>query len=339
MSATIGLDVHKDTIAAARLDSAGRVRAQHEFDNTPDGHHALVRWADGHGTTQVGLEPSGGIGTAAAATLAAAGAQVMLVPPRMSARQARRTQRGKTDASDAIAIARVVQQQPVLPPFQPDQEAHDLKLLVDYRDQLAAERTRIGNRIHADLAIAYPGYQRRIGRALTSKSALAAVEQLLASDHSVRAQLVRRRLARLREIDAEQTEIKDSLELLVDRAATSLEDSVGVSTIVAARLLGEIGDITRFRSADAFAASNGTAPIPASSGRTDRHRFNRGGNRRLNRALYVIALTQSRHEPRAREYLARKQAEGKTRREAIRCLKRQLARTIYTTLKTESALT
>ena len=95
--------------------------------------------------------------------------------------------------------------------------------------------------------------------------------------------------------------------------------------------------MARFPTAAAFAANNGTAPIPASSGRTDRHRLNRGGNRRLNRALYVIALTQSRHEPRAVAYLDKKRAEGKTRREALRCLKRQLSDTVYRRLVADAA--
>jgi transposase len=102
--------------------------------------------------------------------------------------------------------------------------------------------------------------------------------------------------------------------------------------VVAARLIGEIGDIRRFPTPAAFAAGNGTAPLDASSGRHERHRLNRGGNRRLNRALYVIAITQTRHEPRAVDYLARKRAAGKTRREALRCLKRRLSDVIYRTM-------
>jgi len=103
----------------------------------------------------------------------------------------------------------------------------------------------------------------------------------------------------------------------------------GVGSLTAARLLAETGDIRRFHSADAFAMAAGVAPIPASSGKTQRHRLNRGGNRQLNWALYTIAFVQSRCDERARRYLARKQAEGKSWKEAIRCLKRQLARVVY----------
>jgi transposase len=125
----------------------------------------------------------------------------------------------------------------------------------------------------------------------------------------------------------------------VESQGTTLTAIVGVSAITAARILGEVGDVRRFPTPAAFASANGTAPVPASSGRTQRHRLNRGGNRRLNRALYVIALTQTRHEPRAVAYLARKRAEGKTRREAMRCLKRRLSDVVYRQLVADARAT
>lgn len=318
------------------MDAVGRVTDEAIFENTPRGHRRLRRWVANHGDADVGLEPSGGVGNAAATVLHEAGHQVVLVSPRLSAKQARRRGQGKTDPIDAIAIARVMLQESTLPPFQPDGYEQDLKLLADYREQLHHERTRTANRLHADLSIAYPGYQRRIGKALTSKRALDRVESLTESDTSLRADLVRRRLARLREIDDEIREIKRMLEPMVAATETGLTDIVGISTLVAARILGEVGDVTRFPTSSTFAASNGSAPIPAASGRTDRHRLNRGGNRRLNKALYTIALTQSRHEPRARAYLERKRAEGKTRKEALRCLKRRLSDVVYRQLLTDA---
>jgi transposase len=137
------------------------------------------------------------------------------------------------------------------------------------------------------------------------------------------------RIARLRELDREIRDLACQLTRLVAASRTRLIDLVGVGPILAARILGEVGDIARFPDADHFAAANGTAPIPVASGRTDRHRLNRGGNRRLNRALHYVALTQATWEPRAVAYLARKQAEGKTRREALRCLKRRLSTVIF----------
>ena len=122
---------------------------------------------------------------------------------------------------------------------------------------------------------------------------------------------------------------------LVAATRTRLVETVGIGPLLAARILGEVGDIHRFPTSDHFASANGTAPIPVSSGRTDRYRLNRGGNRRRNRALYFAALTQASHDPRARAYLARKQAEGKTRREALRCLKRRLSDVVYRALLAE----
>lgn len=334
MGWAIGLDVHKDTIAAAALNPAGELAAEAVFDNTETGHVDLQRWITRQNSdARCGLEPSGGVGHGAARFLQRFGVDVVLVPSRLSAREANRNrQRGKSDPGDAVAIARVVQRETRLPVFHHGGKHHDLKLLTDYRDQLHNERTRVCNRLHADLAIAYPGYQRSIGKALTSRRALRQVDELITNDHSVRGDLCRQRLARITDIDNEIKQVETQLEALLEATGTTLTDIVGISTIVAARLIGEIGDPRRFPTSSAFAAGNGTAPLDASSGRNERHRLNRGGNRRVNRALYTIAITQTRHDPRAVEYLARKRAEGKTRREALRCLKRRLSDVVYRTM-------
>src|SRR5438094_860158 len=129
------------------------------------------------------------------------------------------------------------------------------------------------------------------------------------------------------------------LEKRAQTLAPRLLEIAGCGPLSAAKLLCEIGPIDRFRTDAQLARHAGVAPLEASSGKHQRHRLDRGGNRQLNCALHRIAVTQGRVHPPARAYLERKQSEGKTRREAIRCLKRQLARTVYTTLKTESALT
>ncbi len=252
------------------------------------------------------------------------------VPARLSAREnARLRTRGKCDPADALAIARVVLREPRLPEVLAGSNNEDLKLLVDYRDQLFGERTRIANRLHADLAIAYPGYQRSLGRALTSKRSLRAAEEFLAEDSSVRADLDRARIGRLHDLDQEIKDLERRIGALVESSGSTLVTIVGISGLTAARILGEVGDVRRFPTPSTFASTTGTSPIPASSGRTERHRLNRGGNRRLNRALYVVALTQTRHEPRAVAYLERKRSEGKSRREAMRCLKRRLSDVVY----------
>ena len=123
------------------------------------------------------------------------------------------------------------------------------------------------------------------------------------------------------------------------RRAPALLELPGCAAVTAAKLLAEIGPIDRFKSDAQLARHSGVAPLEASSGRIQRHRLDRGGNRQLNAALYRIAITQARYHPAARAYLERKRAEGKSRREAIRCLKRLLVRVVFNTLKTSPALT
>jgi transposase len=164
---------------------------------------------------------------------------------------------------------------------------------------------------------------------LTCRRALVAAQALIEGDQSCRGNLCHRRIERLLELDAEIKALQRQIADLVHRSDTTLTDVCGIGPMIAARILGEVGDVRRFPTAATFAATNGTAPIAASSGRTERHRLNRGGNRRLNYALYVIAITQTRHEPRAEKYLAQRRAEGKTRREALRSLKRHLSNVVY----------
>jgi transposase len=130
-------------------------------------------------------------------------------------------------------------------------------------------------------------------------------------------------------LDAESSELKVSIARIVGESGSGLVQITGVSTLVAARILGEVGDVRRFASKNQFASAPGTSPIPASSGQVQRHRLNRGGNRRLNRAIHTVALVQARFDPLGRAYVLRRRAEGKTWREAIRCLKRHLANRIY----------
>lgn len=338
MGTVIGMDVHKDTLALAVLDSTGRQQAAATFDNTEEGHEKLIAWVGELGDVErLGMESSGGVARRLAHRLAAAGYVVVEVQPRLSSREAKRLRTvGKSDPIDALAVARVVLREPDLPGVRSVGVHEDLKLLVDYREQLWNERTRIANRLHADLSIARPGYQRAIGRSLTSGRSLRQAAQLFEDDQSVRADLARRRIERLRVLDADIKSTEQQVKQLVATLDTSLTQICGVSALVAARILGEVGDPRRFHSSAAFASANGTAPIPASSGRTDRHRLNRGGNRRLNRAIHIVALTQTRHEPRAVDYLARRRAEGKTRREALRALKRHLSDVVYRRLQLDT---
>ena len=327
----IGIDTHKDSLAACRVDELGAVLAERAFANDPSGHRDLLTWASSGPAVIVGIEGSASFGAALARFVVAAGLTVREVPPQLSRRERIRTRRaGKSDPGDALAIARVTLREPDLPPVRLVDASLELQLLVEAREDLVAEQTRVRNRLHADLRTLLPGYGTAAAN-LTRARHQRTVGRLLRPLRGVQVDLARQRLARLRRLDGEIAALTASL---TDRVAGHpLLTLCGVGVLVAAKLIGETGDIGRFRSADAFASLAGVAPIPASSGQIQHMRLNRGGNRQLNRALYTIAIVQAAHDGRGRAYIAKKRAEGKTGRDAIRALKRQLVRTVFRLLQ------
>jgi transposase len=324
----IGIDTHKATLAACAIDEVGQVLGEATFPNEPAGFEALLGWLRGLGPlSRIGLEGSAGYGAAAARFLLAAGLPAVEVPPQLSHRERLRTRRaGKSDPGDALAIARVVLREADLPPVRTDDASRELKLLVEARDDLAAEATRVRNRLHADLVVIAPGYSAVAANLVAEKHRLA-VGRLLRRMPGVQAELARGRLVRLATLARGIRALDRRIEGLV--AGHPLRSLWGAGPLVTAKLLGEVGDIRRFRSADAFAMLAGVAPIPASSGQTSRMRLNRGGNRQINRALHGIVLAQVRTYPPAQAFVARKRAEGKSWREALRALKRHLARIVF----------
>jgi transposase len=229
---------------------------------------------------------------------------------------------GKTDPVDAIAIAPITARETSLPPVRPmTGDAADLRVLAEYRNQLVQERTATARRAHTDMLWLWlrPGCQHHLPH-LTNRAHLHAALELRNGEDSVRAAVTRSRLDRMLTLTEQLAELRTQIDALVRASGSTVPEVYGVGPVVAAMIIGHISDIRRYPTRHHFATANGTAPIPASSGRTVRHRLNHGGNRQLNRALYTIAITQIRGDTEGRTYYRRKRAEGKTSREALRCL-------------------
>ncbi len=333
-----GIDSHKDTLAVAVVDEQGRELERNEIENSARGHHLLVGWLGRHHRGRVGIEGAGSNGRVAALRLQEAGYEVVEVPPQLTA-QARRRQRtqAKSDPIDALLISRIALREPELPQIRPSGDIEDLRVLVRHRRELQSERTRAASRLHADLEQLHSGYQARIGR-LTTERNLDRARRLLAGDDRVRAHVAKERVARLRQLNRQIERVTEEIGALSGTFVSGLTTITGIAELSEAELLAEIGDIGRYRTKAQFAMANGTAPLPASSGRIDRHRLNRGGNRQLNRIIHYVALTQISRSPEGRSFYERKRAEGKTTKEALRCLKRRISDRIFLTLRA-SALT
>ena len=327
--AAIGIDTHKATLAACAVDELGRPISEATFANDPAGHDALIAWARSIASdATIGIEGSSSFGAPLARSVQHAGLSVREVPPHLSRVERRRTRRpGKSDPGDALAIARVTAREPNLPPIRLPDRTSELRLLLEAREDLVGEATRVRNRLHAHLLVLVPGYGGSVANLVAARHRTT-VARLLRGDTAVQAELARALLGRLPRLEREVATLTRRIGALV--GGHPLLSLPGAGPITVARLVAEVGDIRRFRSADALAALAGVAPIPASSGQVQRMRLNRGGNRQLNRALYVIALSQWRFHPPAKAYVARRmEADGKTWREAIRALKRQLVRPVF----------
>ena len=274
--------------------------------------------------------------------LVAAGERLVRVPPRLTAPQRRRGRtRGKSDAIDALAVARAALQEPQLDgPRAGEETLRELKLLVDHRDDLVAERRRAQQRLRwhlHELDPAAAGAARRARPGGLARPARPPARPPRADNPGADRPRPARPLPHPDPLDRRAR--PRARRRARRRSRHGCCELPGCGPLSAAKLLCEIGPIDRFRTDAQLARHAGVAPLDASSGKHQRHRLDRGGNRQLNCALHRIAITQGRVHPPARAYLERKQNEGKSRREAIRCLKRQLARTIYTTLKNEPLLT
>jgi transposase len=335
----IGLDVHKQSVTAVAVDEAGRPLAE---TLVQVGSTELPDWAATLDPERLwAVEDCRQLTGWLEQQLLSRGEELVRVPPKLTVpeRRAGRT-RGKSDPIDALAIARAAIREPDLSRPRPDERVYrELKLLVDHRDDLVDQRRRAQQRLRWHLHALDPTYEvplRRLDRA----AQLERVSRWLARrEQELQVGIARELVSSIRQLNRTIAELDQALEQRTNEIAPALLELPGCAGVTAAKLLAEIGPIDRFKTDAQLARHAGVAPLEASSGRTQRHRLDRAGNRQLNAALYRIAITQARYYAPACAYLERKRNEGKSRREAIRCLKRHLARVVYNTLKTSPALT
>jgi transposase len=330
----IGIDAHKRVHQAVALSADG-VYAHKVIANTAMGWADLVQWASGWPERVWAVEGSGSLGRGLAQFLVGRGEHVREVNPRWTA-QRRRTQRrfGKSDRLDAQAIARLLREEgESLPLVQADELAvASLQLWSRLRQDLVDDMTRLRNRLHALLLLCDPEYRRAI-RSLRSQRGVQAARTYTAPGSGplarVREQAVRQLAEQLALLVRQERELRAKLEALVRQQFGPLLAIAGVRPIIAAGLVAELGQPRPGFGVPQLAAVAGVAPIEASSAGGIRHRLSRRGNRRLNMLLYLIALAQERAYAPAQAYMARRQQEGRTAREARRALKRHLVRRIW----------
>ena len=332
---TIGVDAHKRMNMAVAIDDAGRDVARWSGPNSVEGWRRLQQWSMESGeVVRWGIEGAWNLGRGLAQHLVEAEAEVYEVNPRWTTEGRRRARRAeKSDQLDARAVALFVWREgDSLPPVSADDETATLDLLVTERDDLVSEATRLRNQLHQLLLQLDPCYRERIPN-LTSKRGVNAVLAYETDDErplqQERAGAVRRLAQRLQLVLEQEQALTREVERLAAARFAPLTEICGVSLITAGALAGILGPGLRFSSDAQLAAYAGVAPLEASSAERVRHRLDRGGNRRLNAILYRIAITQARCSPEARAYLARRVAEGKTKREALRALKRFIVRAIW----------
>ena len=332
---TGGVDTHADVHVAAALNSAtGRLLGTESFPTTAAGYAALLGWLRALGDIdQVGVESTGAWGAGLARHLRSEGVEVIEVD--RPDRKARRFE-GKSDPTDAAAAARAVLSGRATGAAKTkDGLAEAIRALEVVYHGAVKDRTRAINQFKA-LLVTAPEPLRANLRPLTFSAQLQRARRLAPVEDVVETEtrLALRELAgRVKFLDAQCDRLEARITELTAQASPALVGISGVGPHVAAQLLAAAGDNPHRMTSDAaFAKLCGACPIPASSGKTTRHRLNRGGDRRANNALFTIVLVRMRHDPATRAYAARRTAEGKTGKEIIRCLKRYVAREVYQAL-------
>jgi transposase len=333
----IGIDAHKRSHTAVVVDEHGRELARASFGAISACHLELAAWAQGHGSERLwAVEDCRHLSRRLERDLLLAGERILRVPPKLMAhaRDGARSY-GKSDAIDALAVARAALREPSLPTARLDGPERELRLLVDHRQDLVAERTRVINRLRWQLHELDPTLEPAAG-ALKRLCTLQRLAAMLERREGLVARLAREHVTRCRQLTLDIQSLAGEITVRVATLAPSLLAICGCGALTAAKILGETAGIERFRCADAYARHNGSAPLPVSSAGSVRHRLSRSGNRQLNAALYRIALTQSQWHPEAKALIARRRAQGDSRREALRVLKRRLSDVVYRALTADA---
>ena len=334
----IGIDPHKASHTAVVISAAEEALGELRVRACAAQAEQLLAWAAEWPERTWAVEGAGGLGHLLAQELLSAGERVLDVQPKLGAR-VRLLAAGdtnKNDPNDARSVAVAALRSPGVREVVPDDHAAVLKIWSKrYRD-LGRTRTQLVCRLHAVLCELIPG---GVSKAITAPAAarlLASIKPAGAVD-TARCELAAAFVDDLRRIDAQQRETRKKLAVCVHATGTSLTSLFGVGPVIAAAVIGDVKDVSRFPGRDHFAAYNGTAPIEVSSGQRTVYRLSRRGNRRLNHAIHMAAVTQVRHRhSRGRAYYDKKLAEGKTPKEAMRSLKRQVSNAIFARLQADA---
>ena len=330
----IGIDPHKGSHTAVAIDRSEVVLDTIRVDADRHQRARLLAWAERFEPRTWAIEGATGMGSLLAQQLVAVGEHVVDVPPKLSSR-VRLLESGKidkTDPNDARSAAIVGWRNPTLNVIVVNEEHRVVcRLLADRDHHITAHRTRTICRLHALLCLLVEGGTRRALTAIRANEILGSVT----IDGPVIAERVataRQMLDEIDVLDAARLDVRRRTAKAVAASRSSLTDNHGIGPVIAAIIIGRVGDVYRFPTAGHFARHNGTAPIEASSGPKKRHRLNPRGDRQLNHAIHMAAVTQVGHDTPGRVYYLRKQADGKTRKEAMRCLKRRISDAVYARL-------
>jgi transposase len=334
----IGIDPHKASHTAVVISGAEEPLGELRIRASAAQAERLLAWAAAWPERTWAVEGAGGLGHLLTQQLLSAGERVLDVQPKLGAR-VRLLATGnvnKNDPNDARSVAVAALRSPGVREASPDNHAAVLKVWAKRHRDLGSSRTQVVCRLHAVLCELVPG-------GVAKKIIAARADRLLGSitppdaAAAARWELAAALVEDLRRIDGQLRETKKKLATAVRASGTSLTGLFGVGPVTAAIIIGEVREVSRFKNRDRFSAYNGTAPIEVSSGQRKVHRLSRRGNRRVNHAIHMIAVTQVRQKhSEGRAYFDKKLAEGKTRKEALRALKRQVSDAVFARLRADA---